>query len=738
MAISKITLNGVTQMDVTQKTVTAGAMLNGVTSLKNDGTDITGNIPSKTSSDLTVNGATVTAPAGHYQNAASKSVASGTAGTPTATVEYDLDENEAYVTPKVVNTTGYITGGTKTGTEITISASDLVSGTININAAGKWNVTNKEYAQVPIGSATTPATTVTANPSISVSSGGLITATASATKSVTPTVGAGYVSSGTAGTITVSGSNTSQLSTQAAQTIHPSSTDQTIESGKYLTGTQTIKAVTTTNLSAENIVSGVTIKIGDSTDDDCVASVTGTATIGSVVDGRIYQDNEGYLVLDENGNGNRDLKDPIRFFDYDGRLVASYISVPDSLPIVPVHEGLKNGVWNYNLQQIQTQFNATGSCDIGANYMTVSEKTEIDVEFVDAARLSPYLRFGVNGTVTVDWGDGSNTEDVTGTSLTSRQDIQHAYSSVGRYTITLSATSGSYSMYGNNNYTTLLHVNTTVTNANKVYSNCVKAVRIGASCSIATNAFNLCSSLSSITIPSGVTSIGVNAFYGCFALSSVTIPSGVMSIGNASFSNCYSLSSITIPSGVTSIGANVFAGCYALSSITIPSGVTSIGTSVLYNCHALSSITIPSSVTSIGNGAFQYCYALSSVTIPSGVTSIGNDTFYGCNALSSITIPSSVMSIGTNTFNSCYALSSVTIPSGVTSIGDSAFYNCYGIAEYHFERTTPPTLGTTVFNNIQSDCVIYVPRSSGQTVLNAYKTATNWSDYASYMQEEPA
>lgn len=125
------------------------------------------------------------------------------------------------------------------------------------------------------GSAATPATTITANPSISVSSGGLITATASATKSVTPTVSAGYVSSGTAGTITVSGSNTSQLTVQAAQTIHPSTSDQTISSGKYLTGAQTIKGVLVTGLSANVVLSGTTVKIGDSTDDDCVTSVQG-------------------------------------------------------------------------------------------------------------------------------------------------------------------------------------------------------------------------------------------------------------------------------------------------------------------------------------------------------------------------------------------------------------------------------------------------------------------------------
>ena len=45
MAISKITLNGVVQMDVTGKTVTAGSMTSGTTALKNDGTDITGTIP---------------------------------------------------------------------------------------------------------------------------------------------------------------------------------------------------------------------------------------------------------------------------------------------------------------------------------------------------------------------------------------------------------------------------------------------------------------------------------------------------------------------------------------------------------------------------------------------------------------------------------------------------------------------------------------------------------------------
>lgn len=127
-----------------------------------------------------------------------------------------------------------------------------------------------------IGSATTPSSTIYATPTISVSSSGLITATVTQSQSITPIVTPGYISSGTAGTVTVSVSNIKQLTKQAAQTITPTTTNQTIASGKYLTGTQTIEGIVCTNLTAENIADGVTVKIGTATDDDSVASVTGT------------------------------------------------------------------------------------------------------------------------------------------------------------------------------------------------------------------------------------------------------------------------------------------------------------------------------------------------------------------------------------------------------------------------------------------------------------------------------
>lgn len=85
-------------------------------------------------------------------------------------------------------------------------------------------------------------TATQATPSISVSSGGLITASATQT--------AGYVAAGTK-------SATKQLTVQAAQTITPGTSNKTIASGRYLTGTQTIKG--DANLKAENIAKGVSI-----------------------------------------------------------------------------------------------------------------------------------------------------------------------------------------------------------------------------------------------------------------------------------------------------------------------------------------------------------------------------------------------------------------------------------------------------------------------------------------------
>ena len=133
-----------------------------------------------------------------------------------------------------------------------------------------------------------------------------------------------------------------------------------------------------------------------------------------------------------------------------------------------------------------------------------------------------------------------------------------------------------------------------------------------------------------------VISIGDSIFYDCSSLTSITIPDGVTSIGDCAFSNCKSLTSVTIGESVTTIGERAFLGCGSLTSIIIPNRVTSIKRSVFYNCSSLTSITIPDSVTSIGDWAFCNCKSLTSVTIKDSVTTIGERAFLGCRSLTSV------------------------------------------------------------------------------------------------------
>lgn len=199
---------------------------------------------------------------------------SGTEGTPTAT-KGTVSNHSISVTPSVTNSAGYISGGTHSGTAVSVSASELVSGTYTVSSSGTANVTNYASISVASGSAT-PASSISGT-SATVSTG-TNTLTLSKTVSNTPQVSAGYVSSGTAGNSSVS--LTANVTTKATATIYPSASDQTISSSTYLTGTQTIKGVTYSNLTADNIKNGVTVTIGDSADADRILSVTGTYSGG--------------------------------------------------------------------------------------------------------------------------------------------------------------------------------------------------------------------------------------------------------------------------------------------------------------------------------------------------------------------------------------------------------------------------------------------------------------------------
>ena len=138
------------------------------------------NLQSKTNINPTTSSQTIEPDTGYtgLSSVQINAMPTGTAGTPTAT-KGSVSNHSISVTPSVTNTTGYITGSTKTGAAVTVSASELVSGTLTVDSSGTKDVTNYASASVAAGTAGTPSATkgtvsnhsVTVTPSVTNSTG---------------------------------------------------------------------------------------------------------------------------------------------------------------------------------------------------------------------------------------------------------------------------------------------------------------------------------------------------------------------------------------------------------------------------------------------------------------------------------------------------------------------------------------------------------------------------------------
>ena len=146
-------------------------------------------------------------------------------------------------------------------------------------------------------------------------------------------------------------------------------------------------------------------------------------------------------------------------------------------------------------------------------------------------------------------------------------------------------------------------------------------------------------------------------------------------------------------------------------------------------------VTIGACVTHIDDYAFDFSWmSISPVPIPklvsismaNSVISIGVDAFWNCRNLETINLSNNLQVIDDLAFDWCRSLTTITIPSSILSIGRFAFQGCTNLQSITIEATTPPTLGENAFVST-TDYPIYVPAAS----VSAYKTATNWSTYAS-------
>lgn len=207
------------------------------------------------------------------------------------------------------------------------------------------------------------------------------------------------------------------------------------------------------------------------------------------------------------------------------------------------------------------------------------------------------------------------------------------------------------------------------------------------------------SSMTSAVIGSCVTRLGENAFEDCTNLSSVTIPSSLQRVdlngfNTSGISDVYleDLSSwcnvsmyafwVSNPfyrADASNISQKLYINGVSVSSLTIPNDVTTINYGVFARCNAIKRLTIPSNVRTIGNSSFRGCPNLSSLTLNEGVEVISEDAFFE-TPLTSITIPNSVTAIYGGAFTHCEKVERIEIGSGLTTITYQANGNPFDVS----------------------------------------------------------
>ena len=297
-----------------------------------------------------------------------------------------------------------------------------------------------------------------------------------------------------------------------------------------------------------------------------------------------------------------------------------------------------------------------------------------------------------------------------------------------------------------------------------------------------------------VTIPESVTTIEDYAFSGCTSLSSITIGTGVQSIGTDAFSTPKKVIWLTNtpPSGYTNatgqvnyVANNQYTSLNNqivypyLSSIFEVGGVkyvpvspsertcdaidckydnsaehVSIGRTTSYRGIAMTVRTVQpytcyqnqfiKDLVYDHNGdmpaeSFYGCSGLASVFIGSGVTGIDESVFSGCSGIDSVAINSNaitsktysssstlanifgtkvtkytfgndVQSIGGYAFYGCRGLTSVTIPNSVTTIRGAAFYNCSGLTSVTIPNSVT-TIGSSAFQYCSGLTSVTIPNS---------------------------
>lgn len=229
----------------------------------------------------------------------------------------------------------------------------------------------------------------------------------------------------------------------------------------------------------------------------------------------------------------------------------------------------------------------------------------------------------------------------------------------------------------------------------------------------------------------GATEIGQYGFYRRLNLKTVIFAETIKNISIYAFQSCTELTNVIVSSNLETIGSYAFSTCTKLTSINFPASVKTINNYAFENT-GFTSVIIPNTLTRISDGAFTGCKKLETAIIGSGITEIDDRTFQNCSSLRDVRLSEGLTLIRHMSFGGCTSLTNLTIPASVTKIEGSALDmgSSSNKATITFLSPTPCIITISSFNTNYLEKII-VPAGSGE----AYKTATNWANFADYIEE---
>ena len=237
-------------------------------------------------------------------------------------------------------------------------------------------------------------------------------------------------------------------------------------------------------------------------------------------------------------------------------------------------------------------------------------------------------------------------------------------------------------------------------------------------------------------VDGGVEMIEQEAFQSCSQLTSISLPSSLTAIDDGAFRDCNRLTSVTIPASVISIGQSLFSGCQQLKSIVVADGnmvyesrnsnaIIESSTNTLIS--ACETTVIPNSVTAIGREAFVNL-GIKEIQIPGSVKVIGENAFNSCHNLTEVSFPEGLETISSTAFFACSNLNLIEFPNSLKEIEGWAFGDCNNLLTVVSNIEAPKALNPDVFgenSNVYSRATLWVPKGKVQT----YKATEGWNRF---------